>query len=67
MTRWLTAFSLLALEQLAYLTLEAGDQDGAIAILKRIDEDAGATRGLRERVQTLMVALGEPLPSLQNQ
>lgn len=56
-------FRLLALEQIAYLTLEAGDAEGAIAVMRQIEEDAGVTRGLRERVQTLMVALGEPLPT----
>ena len=56
-------FSLLSLEQLAYLALSQGDTDGAIAILRRIEEDASVSRGLLERVQTLMVALGEPLPA----
>ena len=55
-------FRLLALEQIAYITLGEGDTDGAIGIMRQIEEDAGVTRGLRERVQTLMVALGEPLP-----
>ncbi|MEJ8560918.1 tetratricopeptide repeat protein [Yoonia sp. GPGPB17] len=55
-------FRLLALEQMAYMTLAEGDADGAIVIMRQIEEDAGVTRGLRERVQTLMVALGEPLP-----
>ncbi len=55
-------FRLLALEQIAYITLADGDVDGAIGILRQIEEDAGVSRGLRERVQTLMVALGEPLP-----
>jgi len=55
-------FRLLALEQIAYITLAEGDADGAIGIMRQIEEDAGVTRGLRERVQTLMVALGEPLP-----
>lgn len=55
-------FALLAQEQLAYLTLQGGDVDGAVEILRRIEEDAAVTRGLRERVQTLMVALGVPLP-----
>ena len=55
-------FRLLALEQMAYATLEMGDTDGAIALMRQIEEDAGVSRGLRERVQTLMVALGEPLP-----
>jgi hypothetical protein len=56
-------FSLLAVEQLAYVALDAGDTDGALALLRRIEEDAGATRGLRERAQTLMVALGAPMPA----
>ncbi len=55
-------FRLLALEQLAYATLETGDTAGAIALLRQVEEDAAVTRGLRERVQTLLVALGEPLP-----
>jgi len=54
-------FSLLAQEQLAYLALAEGDRDSAVAQLRRIEEDASVTRGLRERVQTLMVALGEEL------
>lgn len=55
-------FYLLALEQQAYLTLELGNRDEAIEILRRIEEDAAVTRGLLERVQTLMVALGVPSP-----
>ena len=54
-------FRLLALEQIAYMSLDAGDTDGAVALMRQIEEDAAVTRGLRERVQTLMVALGEPL------
>lgn len=60
-------FSLLAQEQLAYVALDEGDQAGAIAILARIVEDAAVTRGLRDRAQTLMVALGAPLPETVNQ
>jgi len=60
-------FRLLALEQIAYMDLAEGDTDSAIAILRQIEEDAAVTRGLRERVQTLMVALGEPLPDPVNQ
>ncbi|PJI92211.1 hypothetical protein BC777_1056 [Yoonia maricola] len=55
-------FRLLALEQIAYMTLAEGDTDGAIVTMRQIVEDAGVSRGLLERVQTLMVALGEPLP-----
>ncbi len=54
-------FRLLALEQIAYMSLDAGDTDGAVALMRQIEEDAAVTLGLRERVQTLMVALGEPL------
>ena len=60
-------YSLLAQEQLAYIALEEGDTDAAMAILRRIDEDAAVTRGLRERARMLMVALGEPLPDAVNQ
>lgn len=56
-------FRLLALEQIAYLHLDAGDTAAAIATLRQVQEDAAVPRGLRERVQTLMVALGEPLPA----
>ena len=55
-------FRLLALEQIAYLQLDAGDTAAAIATLRQVEEDAAVPQGLRERVQTLMVALGEPLP-----
>ncbi|MEM9787752.1 MAG: hypothetical protein AAF801_14710 [Pseudomonadota bacterium] len=60
-------FRLLALEQMAYAALEAGDPDEAIAILRQIEEDAAVSGGQRERVQTLMVALGEPLPDAATQ
>ena len=60
-------FSLLAREQLAYLALDAGDRDGALEILRAIEEDAAVTRGLRDRVQTLMLALGEPSSDSVNQ
>ena len=55
-------FRLLALEQIAYITLAGGDADGAIAVMRQIEEDAAVSRSLRERVQALMMALGEPLP-----
>jgi len=35
--------------------------DTAIATMRAIVDDAGATRGLRERAQTLIVALGGDL------
>ncbi len=56
-------FALLASEQLAILDLAAGDTDAAIAGLTRILQDAAVTQGLRDRAQTLMVALGAPLPA----
>ncbi len=52
-------FRLLALEQMAYLTLEGGDQAGAVALMRQITEDAAVTRGLQERAQSLLIALGE--------
>lgn len=55
-------FRFLALEQLAYLSLAEGDNDAALAILRQIEEAADVTRGLRERVQSLMVAMGAPMP-----
>jgi len=54
-------FALLAQEQLGLMQAEAGDNEGAIATMKAISDDAGATRGLRERAQTLIVALGGTL------
>lgn len=62
------SFNLLALEQLAYMDLAGGDQDAAIATMRRIIEDANVTRGLRERAQTLIVALGAELdPTAQEE
>ena len=51
-------FALLAQEQLALMDLTAGETDAALARLQSIVEDAGVSQGLRERAQTLMVALG---------
>jgi len=51
-------FALLAKEQLAFLDIEDGNVDAAIAAFREIEQDAGVSRGLRERVQTMMVALG---------
>ena len=55
-------FALLAQEQIALVDLAAGDRDGAVAQLTAIAQDAGVSQPLRDRVQTLMVALGAPLP-----
>ncbi|SHG79447.1 hypothetical protein SAMN05444003_0955 [Cognatiyoonia sediminum] len=54
-------FNLLAQEQLAYMDLSTGNQDAAVTTLRAIIEDAGVTRGLRDRAQTMIVALGEEL------
>ena len=61
-------FRLLAQEQLALLDVAAGQTEAAIATLRAISEDAEVTRGLRDRAQSLIVALGEepdPAPSAQ--
>ncbi len=50
--------NLLAQEQLAYLELESGNAEAAIAGMLAIVEDAGVTRGLRDRAIGLIVALG---------
>jgi hypothetical protein len=54
-------FSLLALEQTAMMDVAAGEIDAAIATFRAIAEDASATRGLRERAQSMIVALGAEL------
>lgn len=54
-------YRLLALEQLAMMDIAAGEQDAAVTGLRAIVEDAAVTRGLRERAQTMMIALGEEL------
>ena len=55
-------YYLLAMEQIAYVHLETGETEAALTLLRQIEEDAAASRGLRERVQNMMIALGEPLP-----
>lgn len=54
-------FALLAQEQLAHEKIAAGEVDAAISDLRAIIENAETTRGLRERAQTLIVALGGAL------
>ncbi len=51
-------FRLLALEQTALAQVDSGGADAAITTLKGILGDAEVTRGLRERAQNLIVALG---------
>ena len=54
-------FRLLAMEQIALMDIDAGDTQAAVASLRSIVEDAEVTQGLRDRAQTLIVALGEDL------
>ena len=55
-------FALLAQEQLGLADLAAGNTDAALERFTAIAEDAGVTRGLRQRAQTVMVSLGAELP-----
>jgi hypothetical protein len=52
------AFRPLALEQMAYLSVEAGDLDAAITQLRALSQDQQAPAGLRERVSQMILALG---------
>ncbi|MBC2835899.1 hypothetical protein [Paragemmobacter straminiformis] len=57
-------FRTLALEQLAYLTLEEGKTDEAVAALQALMQDQEAPAGLRSRAEQMIVALGgEVAPS----
>jgi hypothetical protein len=51
-------FRLLALDQIAQMDVAAGDVDAAVATFRAIIEDAAVSRGLRERAQSMIVALG---------
>ncbi len=63
--------ALPAQEQLALLSLEDGDVEGAIAQLQALIQDAAVTSGLRNRATQLIVALGgtpaESAPVLADQ
>jgi hypothetical protein len=48
-------------EQLALIEIEQGDADAAIARLQRVQADAEATPGLRQRASQLIVSLGGSL------
>lgn len=48
----------LALEQIAYLQIEAGETEAAIAALKSLTTDQQATPALRQRASQMVVALG---------
>lgn len=52
------SFALLAREQIGLMQVETGDSEAAITTMRLISEDAGVTRGLRERAQKLIVGLG---------
>ena len=52
------SYALLAREQIGLMQVEAGDSEAAITTMRFIFEDAGVTRGLRERAQKLIVGLG---------
>jgi hypothetical protein len=49
---------LLATEQIALAQIDAGDVPAALTTLQGINQDAEVTRGLQDRVQSLIVALG---------
>lgn len=51
-------FRPLALEQLAYLEIEAGNVEAAIAQLRTISNDQQSPQGLRERAGQMILALG---------
>ena len=55
-------FRVLAQEQLAYLLIEEGQTDAAIAALQALTQDQEASPALRGRVGQVIVALGGALP-----
>jgi hypothetical protein len=55
-------FRALALEQLAYLQVEDGKTDEAIAALLSLRQDQDATPGLRKRAEQMIIALGGTVP-----
>lgn len=56
-------FRTLALEQIALVDIAAGDIDAALAGLGALVNDAEASEALRDRAQSLIVALGGALPA----
>lgn len=56
------AFRVMAAEQLAYLMLEEGNTDAAIAAFGALMQDQEATQGLRARAAQMITALGGTLP-----
>ena len=55
-------FRVLAEEQLAYLMIEDGDRDGAIAALQALMQDQESSGALRARAGQVITALGGTLP-----
>lgn len=58
------AFRTLAAEQLAYLLIEEGNTEAAIAALSALMQDQEATQGLRGRAAQIITALGGQLPEM---
>ena len=56
-------FRPLALEQLALLSMETGDRDGALAQAQALLQEPDVTDALRRRVAQLIVVLGGDQPS----
>lgn len=54
-------FRVIALEQKALVLAEFGNNEASIAVLRMILEEPGATQGLLQRAQQLIVALGGAL------
>lgn len=54
-------FRPLALEQMAYLQVEAGETEPAIEAFRALTVDQGAPAGLRQRAAQMIVALGGSL------
>jgi hypothetical protein len=57
-------FRVLAQEQLALISVEAGDIETAVTQFVALAQDAEATRGLRERAFSMIVALGGDIEAL---
>ena len=57
-------FRLIAQEQLALLSVEAGDIEAATTQFLAIAQDAEVTRGLRERAFSMIVAMGGDIDAL---
>ena len=55
-------FRVLAQEQLAYLLIDEGKQDAALAALAALMQDQAAPSGLRSRAAQMITALGGTVP-----